>query len=412
MSMVKPSVSIDRSVSVGALLRPRSSSLAVRLLTVLLLVLSAGRRCPTVSHGVTGTRLSAVVKGGIATTAGISATTKAIVGAFTKIPQGNLAVSAVLSAGTLLFSADQVEAGIDDLQCKSINFPGSPCANLTIQGCNQSNNLCCQGYCPCDEALWSDIGCCSCNGWQACQNSFDAIFYDNVCNGDYSCQYSKNITVYSGSCNNQYSCSQSPYLTVGSGSCNGEFSCASCCGPSELLPCRNIVIPNNECNDPSASGAMTSCPWCPGCKNKRGTSCYNTNLTGQAILSDAGIAAQRALKKKMFKQKDKTTKKTPMNCSSAKDKIVSYFQAQGIPKLRSMYTSGKVAKTSKQGGHRKRSRDCNVELSWLFEHLEEDELLQACAELETHTTKLQAHLGKSWTIKTLKCIPEDKNKIY
>ena len=146
-----------------------------------------------------------------------------------------------------------------------------------------------------------------------------------------------------------------------------------------LIMCNGLVQGNST---------NPTCPWCPMCQYSNGTSCYNTQLTGQAYLSDgaAGITNRRALQTKKPKQKDKTTKKTLMNCSSAKDKIVSFFQEQGIAKLRAKYSIGKVAKGSDKGGHRERSsRDCNVEL--------------------------QAHLGKDWTIKNLKCTPEDKNKI-
>ena len=427
MTMLAQSVSYGRSSSLGTFFRRCFPSMVVKL-SVLLLVLSAGR-CSSFSNGVPGTKLGAMVKGGIATSAALSAATSTtITGALTKIPQGQFAVTALLSAGTVLFSADQVEADNDGINCKSTNYPGTECEDVTIQGCGQiqSNADCCQGDSSCEETSCSKFGCCSCNDKAACQKSQNAVFFDNVCNGEKSCYDSDYMTVYSGSCNNQYSCTASQYLTVGSGSCNGSGSCAYCCytESASSYSCENyngngnIVIPDGECNDPgttSSSGSnnyRTTCPWCPYCGNTYGgTSCYNTLLTGQATLNGAGITDRRILQKKTSKQKNKTSKKTPMSCGSAKDKIVSYFQAQGIPKLRSKYTIGKLAKTSKQEGQRKRSRNCNVELSWLFEHLEGDEIVQACAELENHKTKLQAYLGKDWTIKNLKCIPEDKNKI-
>ena len=226
-----------------------------------------------------------------------------------------------------------------------------------------------------------------------------------------------NSVVYSSSCNNENSCSQnSQTLIVGSQSCNGVGSCQNCCGSKHGVSCPTggyVVIPDHECNDASSSDSWPSCSWCPQCVNTDGTPCYNSQLTGQATLIEPPKPQlYRTLQMKKSKQKDKTSKKTPMSCESAKNKIVSYFQKQSVAKLRSKYTSGKVANSSKQGGARERtSRDCHVELSWLYEHLEEDELVQACAELEAHTAKLQAYLGKGWTIQNLKCIPEDKNKI-
>jgi hypothetical protein len=380
--------------------------MVVAPLSVLLLVQSAGRG-HAFTNGIPGSKLGTMGKGGIGTTAALSAAaSKAITGTLMKIPQGNAAVSAVLSAGTLLFSADQVEAS---MQCQSANYPGVSCADVSVQNCaqGQSSTSCCNGKHSCDSSDNSAFGCCSCNDEEACQNSPNCMFYDNTCNGKQSCSYmSEGSIVYSGSCNNFGSCFRSSVI-VGSNSCNGSRSCQECgCGD------QSCVIPNNECNDDNDYGCYPSCPWCSGCKNADGSSCYNTQLTGYATLSNAGIIWQRTLETKKSKQKNQTSKKTPMSCESAKDKIVSYFQGQSVAKLRSKYTSGKVAKSSKKGGQRKRSRDCNIELSWLYEHLEgDDELVQACAELETHTAKLQAYLGKGWTIQNLKCIPEDKNKI-
>ena len=143
MTMVKPSVRVNSSVSVGALLRQRVLSKIVPLLSVLVAVLSAGRG-QAFHNGVPGTKVGAMVKGGIATTAAVSATTsKAIAGALTKIPQGNIAVSVLLSAGTLLFSADQVKA----MSCKSTNDPNKECKDISVEGCTVNNSPCCNGSC-------------------------------------------------------------------------------------------------------------------------------------------------------------------------------------------------------------------------------------------------------------------------
>jgi len=120
---------------------------------------------------------------------------------------------------------------------------------------------------------------------------------------------------------------------------------------------------------------------------------------------DKTKSLERTLKKR------KASKKAKTNCLAGMNKLVTYFQTQAkdVKKLRTKYTEVTFAK----GLKKKKGKDkgeCDFEIHWLFEHLEGDEeLLQACKELESHIPKLEIFLGQEWSLKNLKCFPEDKH---